>query len=691
MSFIRVASDEQPVMRRRHWMSYFTWEAVSRTKSVFQIMSEVADPEAEAERQAAVAAGHSDAPGAGAAVPNPLAAAQKDGLKKCLTRWDVMAYGVGSTVGAGIFVTTYTGAQHAGPIGVVMSFVVASVACMFSAFAYAEFSARVPVSGSAYTFSYVCLGELAAWFVGWNLTLEYAISAAAVARGWSDNVVLMFNQFGWNAPSWLNSIELGSAGGTNWNVSLLSVLICAVCTVLLLAGAKESANFNKFITVLNVCVILFIIILGAFHMHTKYWTDAIPAAVTVPAGCSGDGGVFPCGFNGILAGAAKVFFAYIGFDSVTTLAEEVIDPKVDLPIGIIGTLVLTTGLYVGASAVVTGMVPWYAMDPNTPLASAFQSVGVGWATTIIAICTVTALTASTLCSLFGQPRIFFRMAKDGLLFELFARVHPQTKAPLWGTLVTGVTAGLIALFMSLDVLTDMISIGTLMAFTTVCAGVVLLRCDSTTNPSRPALLMVAYLIPCTALCVALRFLGNGCPVWVAVVLFVITLIPVVLFARFPKAAPPTTYACPFVPFFPLFGMFCNLYLICSLSALSYIRILVWTIIGFALYFGYGIFHSKMWGTAGDSQLLKNQHLLDGSGSAVVNVAADNNRGLLDPVAAGSGSNIYTDASGNTSYAPLSTADDGAAAAGNGLAIGGVDIGDSSGGAATRRSINGDAH
>ncbi len=161
---------------------------------------------------------------------------------------------------------------------------------------------------------------------------------------------------------------------------------------------------------------------------------------------------------------------------VSHAAEEVIDPKVDLPIGIIGTLILTTGLYVGASAVVTGMVPWYALDPNTPLASAFETVGVNWATTLIAVCTVTALTASTLCSLFGQPRIFFRMAKDGLLFQAFAKVHPETKAPLVGTLVTGVTAGLIALMMSLDVLTDMISIGTLMAFSTVCAGMSDVEC-----------------------------------------------------------------------------------------------------------------------------------------------------------------------------------------------------------------------
>ncbi len=165
--------------------------------------------------------------------------------------------------------------------------------------------ARVPVSGSAYTFSYVCLGELAAWFVGWNLTLEYAISAAAVARGWSGNVILMFVQFGWTPPSWINDIEIGNG----YSISLLSLIICAACTVLLMAGAKESANFNKFITVLNIVVILFIIILGSFHVHTKYWTQSIPNAVQPPSGCSGGGGVFPCGFNGILAGAAKVFFA----------------------------------------------------------------------------------------------------------------------------------------------------------------------------------------------------------------------------------------------------------------------------------------------------------------------------------------------------------------------------------------------
>jgi len=321
-------------------------------------------------------------------------------------------------------------------------------------------------------------------------------------------------------------------------------------------------------------------------------------------------GFFPCGFNGVLSGAAKIFFNYIGFDSVTTLAEEVVDPKKDIPIGVITTLFIATTLYIGASVVITGMVPWFLLDKDTPLASAFGTVGVSWATTVIATITVTALTASTLCSLFSQPRIFFRMSKDGLLFKKFAVVHPVSQAPIWGTIVTGIVAGLIAFSMDLDVLSDMISIGTLMAFSTVCAGVIILRIDSPMDrPRLPSVLLGLFLLPCVGLCIALRNYDTV-PIEITIILLLLMLVPTILLGRLPHLKAQLAYKCPLVPYLPLMGIFSNVYLICSLNAMSYIRILVWTTIGFSIYFGYGLWHSKMWlpqvGTDMENALLTDQ-------------------------------------------------------------------------------------
>jgi len=260
---------------------------------------------------------------------------------------------------------------------------------------------------------------------------------------------------------------------------------------------------------------------------------------------------------------------------------------------VLGTLGIATSLYIGASLVVTGMMQWNTLNGSTPLASAFTSVGVDWATTLIAAVTVTALTSSTLCSLFGQPRIFFRMAKDGLLFKIFSKVHPRTKAPIYGTLITGLTAGIIAFAMDLDALSEMISIGTLFAFSTVCAGVVTLRVDAFAYPRLPFILLICFLFPCVGLAVSLRN-TDTVPIYVPIVLFVLCCIPTFFLSRLPRSKQQLSYACPLVPFLPLLGVFCNFYLICSLSVWSYLRIAVWTFIGMCIYFGYGIRHSILW-------------------------------------------------------------------------------------------------
>lgn len=551
------------------------WSAMRRRKTIENVLAETGIDEHETKEQAG-------------------------GLKRCLTRWDVVAYGVSSTVGAGIFVITGPGAKAAGP-AVVLSFIIASFCCLCSAFCYAEFAARVPVSGSAYTFTYVCMGEFAAWFVGWNLTLEYAISAAAVARGWSQNFVLFWRQIGVTCPDWLNSIDINIT-----SVSPLSLVICLACTAALLVGAKESAFLNKCITALNIVCISFIIILGSTYVHTDYWTDSTVVSFTntttnvttstdlAPSECSGDHkGFVPCGFNGILLGAVKIFFSYIGFDSVTTLSEEVRNPRKDIPFGVIVTLTIAAVLYIATALVITGMRPWVLLDQDTPLATAFNDVGVSWAGSVIAACTVTALSVTTLCSLFGQPRIFYRMAKDGLLFAPFGRLTQRSQVPMWGTLFSGVCAGLIAFFLDINILADMISMGTLLAFSTVCAGIVLLRVEHPTHPSRVPTALIAFVVLVAALSFALRFVDTT-PLAVIIILAVLTVAPVFYLWRLPGRLPDAAvYSAPMVPFLPLLGIFFNVYLICSNTALSFYRLIVWTVIGCSLYFFYGMRHSRL--------------------------------------------------------------------------------------------------
>ena len=309
----------------------------------------------------------------------------------------------------------------------------------------------------------------------------------------------------------------------------------------------------------------------------------------------------------------------MGFDSVTTLAEEVQNPKRDLPIGIMTTLAISTALYAGASAVLTGMLPWYCVDNSAPLARAFSFVGNDWATTLIAVCTVTGLSTTTLASLFGQPRIFYRMSKDGLLFYLFQSVHPRTQVPYWGTIITGAVAATIAFFLSIDSLQNMISIGTLMAFSTVCAGIVILRYqpqqgESLTRSWRnnATVFVAVFVVLSIALSVALTNIERDLSVAVPIVLGLLTLLPVIRLALLPVNAANTSadlFLCPLVPWLPCCGIFTNVYLICSLDWESYVRILVWTVLGFLIYFLYGIRYSRL-GRRGDINKAQEQGTLN---------------------------------------------------------------------------------
>ena len=412
-------------------------------------------------------------------------------LKRVLNMTDLVAYGLGSTLGAGLFVVAGQAAvgsgtrAGAGP-AVTISFIVAAIACLFSALCYAEFASRIPVAGSAYSFAYASLGEGVAWFIGWNLTLEYGVSAAAVARAWEQYVVEFFRLVGFPLPTWtyalvlIKELNINPSNATNITgyialdhdvagaaaaavstsgvtISLLSPLIIVFCSFILIKGAKTSAKFNFIIMIFNLMLVLFIICVGSTKVETSHWTPFAPS-----------------GIRGIIDNAGFVFFSYIGFDCVCTLAEELKHPQRDLPRGIVFTLIIVTTLYVLVSFVLTGMKSYTMISVRAPLADAFTSVHLPWATFIVALGTISTLTATTLCSLYGQPRIFYRMSRDGLLFEKFSTIN-QNGVPTFGVWITCLGACLLSGFFDLGSLAEMISIGTLLAFSTICLGVLVLR------------------------------------------------------------------------------------------------------------------------------------------------------------------------------------------------------------------------
>lgn len=553
-------------------------------------------------------------------------------LAKVLTVIDLIAYGISSTVGSGIYVSTGIAARGgpgrlgAGP-AVTLSYLGAGLASLFSALCYAEFAARIPIAGSAYTFSYVSLGEIVAWIIGWCLTLEYAISASAVAQGWAGNFCqLVFPTDG--CPLWLNgwSIASNSDSGSGSSdevisTSLLSIIIIAACIVILIVGAKESSTFNVCMTVWNIVIILFIIVLGSFYVDPANWSP-----LKVRPDYPNQTSFLPNGMKGVFVGAGTVFFSYIGFDSVTTLAAEVKNPKRDMPLGIIGTLGVATLLYIAASLVLTGMVPYTQLDLAAPLATAFGQISpsLNWAKTLVAVGSLTTLTATTLTSLMGQPRIFYQMAKDGLLPPVFLKVS-KSKVPVFSTIITGILAALLAAVFNLNLLSDMISIGTLLAFSMVCSGMLFVRYKPDEQPDHhdhhhhhvqwgrhPAVENVA------------RFVGQRLWIfiglwWVVSIGFglmerantfssneegvfaggyfavpaALALVLVALFCTLHPQNLPANFTCPWVPVTPLIGVFVNIFLILQKTKKGLIYFSVWFMIGLSLYFCYGFWRSRL--------------------------------------------------------------------------------------------------
>jgi basic amino acid/polyamine antiporter, APA family len=467
-------------------------------------------------------------------------------LKRHLGPWGLAALGVGAIIGAGIFVLTgQAAAMHAGP-AVPISMIIVGIACAFAGLCYAEMASAVPIAGSAYTYSYATMGELVAWIIGWDLVLEYAAGAATVGVGWAGHFVSLLSQFGitlpahfTNAPTqWCTAgqVEAAVAGcahtGLNLTgavVNLPAVLIVALMSTVLVIGIKESASVNNLIVILKVAIILLVVLVGVKHVNTANWTPFIPAN-------TGEWGTF--GWSGVLRGAGLVFFAYIGFDAVSTAAQDARNPQKDLPFGILGSLAFCTLLYVVVSSILTGMVPYTELNNAAPVAYAMEKVGApGWVRVVIDIGAVLGLGSVILVMLLGQSRVFYSMSRDGLIGKWGGKVHPKFRTPYLSTIFTGIAVAIATGILPLQLLGQLVNIGTLLAFVLVCAGVIILR------KTRPDL--------------------------------------------------ERPFRTPWVPFVPIMGIICCLGLMATLPLDTWLRLLVWLAIGFVIYFGYSVKHSLL--------------------------------------------------------------------------------------------------
>jgi APA family basic amino acid/polyamine antiporter len=499
-------------------------------------------------------------------------------LRRTLGAFQLTALGVGAIIGAGIFVLTGLGAHYAGP-GLMLSFVLSGLGCAFAGLCYAEFAAMIPLAGSAYTYAYATLGELFAWIIGWDLTLEYAMGASTVSSGWSNHFIELLNIFHIKMPLWLaydhwtalrtaqnaiarqmtmaqfpnltpgtqafvdkiseilaaQSTELVTRAkamldaptifGVEFGFNLPAFVIALLITAILVIGIKESARFNATIVVIKVSVVLFVIAVGVRYINTANWGHDWSSFA-------------PYGFSGIGAGAAYIFFAYIGFDAVSTTAQEAKNPQRDLPIGIIASLVTCTLLYILVSMVLTGMVPWKEINMEAPIARAFLDRGLTTASHVITIGALAGLTSVMLVMLLGQTRVLYSMANDGLLpRKFFAAVHPKYRTPWKNTILVGLLAAIVGSVTPIDDIGKMVNIGTLLAFVIVCVAVMVLR---KTNPA--------------------------------------------------QARP---FRTPMVPLVPILGICFNGYMMYKLGWVNWARLIGWLIIGLIVYFSYGRHHSRL--------------------------------------------------------------------------------------------------
>jgi len=469
-------------------------------------------------------------------------------LRRILGPVQLSSLGVGAIIGTGIFVLTGIAAHDKAGPALVVSFVVAGLACIFAAFCYAEFASMVPVAGSAYTYAYATLGELFAWIIGWDLVLEYTVASAAVAHGWSHYFQALLHIFGLKLPITIArgpfdyDPTIGHFITTGAVIDLPALIITAIITLILIKGIRESASFNVTMVVTKLVVVFFVIGVGAFYIDPKNWQPFAPFGWS---GLSFFGktilGQQAVGGEplGMLAGAAVIFFAYIGFDSVSTHAEEARNPRKDVPIGIVSSLLICTVLYIAVSMVLTGMVPYNKINIDAPVADAFRQVGLPWAELLIAVGALAGITSVLLVMELSQPRVMLAMARDGLVSpKFFGAIHEKFRTPWKSTILTGTVIGLLAAFLPLRLLAELVNIGTLLAFVIVCAAVLVMRYTH------------------------------------------------------PEAERP--FRVPFSPIFPVLGIILCLILMFSLPVENWIRLFVWLLVGLVIYFFYGRHHSVMY-------------------------------------------------------------------------------------------------
>ena len=447
-------------------------------------------------------------------------------LKRTLGKWELTAIGIGAVIGGGIFVLTGVAAnQYAGP-ALALSFVLAGIGCLFAAFCYAEFSSILPVSGSAYAYSYGTVGEFFAWFIGWNLILEYMMGATTVAVSWSKYFTKLLHLSGvHNIPAWLindpltakeEALKAGIAPPA-FSINLPAALIVWVVTYILVRGIKESAKTNNIIVSLKVAAVLFVIVVGVAYINPANWQPFIPEKIVDSAGVS------HYGLSGVLTAAGIVFFAFIGFDAVSTQSQEAVNPTKDIPFAIITSLIVCTTLYILVSLILTGMAKYTDLDLGAPVASAFSAVGLNWASLLITIAAVVGLISVMLVMLLSQTRIFLNMAKDGLLPpKIFAAIHPRFKTPWKSTVLLGAISSLVAALTPIEKATKMTSIGTLFAFSMICIAVLVLR-KKQPDLHRPYKVKNLPLVAClgAAFNILLMFSLDG-STWMRLVVWSIT-------------------------------------------------------------------------------------------------------------------------------------------------------------------------
>ncbi len=428
------------------------------------------------------------------------------GLKRSLGPWALTAMGIGAIIGTGIFVLTgVASATRAGP-SITLSFVVAGFVSALAALCYAEVSSKIPISGSAYTYTYATMGELLAWIIGWDLVLEYALGAATVSIGWSGYFTNILHQTGlaWLniPPEWSNGPHWGLAGqaGVSGFANLPAAAIILVITALLARGTRESGSVNAVIVAIKLLIVLFFIAVGVGHINGANYH--LPAG-----GPAGLGGYFPFGWSGMLGGAAFIFFAYIGFDAVSTTAEEARNPGRDLPFGIIMSLVICTVLYIIVVAILNGMVPFFKLNVAFPVAFAMNYVGLGWAGVIISIGAIAGLTTVLLVMMFGQSRVFFAMSRDGLIPASFTRIHPTWRTPIFSTVFFGICIALIAAFTPINLVGSLTNMGTLFAFMLVSIAVPILRIRHPEMQGSFKLPLGPFVIPVLSAVTALGLIG----------------------------------------------------------------------------------------------------------------------------------------------------------------------------------------